>query len=165
MQISAQSQIYRSHDLARGSEIYVLSSKPRNSFLLFSCSVVSDFVTPWTAACQASLSFTNLLELAQTYVHWVGDATNHLILCLTVDLQYWCFRCTTKYSVIFEILLHKRFTYCLYIVTYLSQYKLMVNYFVLWIIIQCYIFLLFKFSLFPAPALESLGFLFFFLIL
>ena len=26
--------------------------------LLFSCSVVSDFVTPWTAACQASLSFT-----------------------------------------------------------------------------------------------------------
>ena len=32
----------------------------------FSCSVVSDPVTPWTAACQASLSITNswsLLEL------------------------------------------------------------------------------------------------------
>ena len=34
--------------------------------LLFSCSVVSDSAIPWTAACQASLSFTvsqNLLKL------------------------------------------------------------------------------------------------------
>ena len=28
------------------------------SLLLFGCSVMSDSVTPWTAACQASLSFT-----------------------------------------------------------------------------------------------------------
>ena len=27
------------------------------------------FATPWTAACQASLSFTILPELAQTHVH------------------------------------------------------------------------------------------------
>ena len=42
-------------------------------FLLFSCSVVSDSMTPWTAACQASLSFTvswSLLKL----IRWVGDA-------------------------------------------------------------------------------------------
>ena len=32
------------------------------------------FVTPWTAASQASLSFTNSRKLAQTHVHWVGDA-------------------------------------------------------------------------------------------
>ena len=33
------------------------------------------FVTPWTAARQASPSFTiYLLEFAQTHVHWVGDA-------------------------------------------------------------------------------------------
>ena len=34
------------------------------------------FVTPWTAACQVSLCFTNsqLPELVQTHVHWVGDA-------------------------------------------------------------------------------------------
>ena len=38
----------------------------------FSCSVMSDFATPWTGAPQASL--TALLELAQTYVHRVGDA-------------------------------------------------------------------------------------------
>ena len=30
------------------------------------------FVTPWTAACQASLFY--LPELAQTHVHWVSDA-------------------------------------------------------------------------------------------
>ena len=30
-------------------------------------------VSPWTAACQASLSFT-LSEFAQVHVHWVSDA-------------------------------------------------------------------------------------------
>ena len=32
------------------------------------------FVTPWTAAHQASLSTTNSQKLTQTHVHWVGDA-------------------------------------------------------------------------------------------
>ena len=32
------------------------------------------FVTPWTAAYQASLSITNSPEITQTHVHWVGDA-------------------------------------------------------------------------------------------
>ena len=31
------------------------------------------FKTPWTAACQASLSFT-ISEFAQIHVHWVNDA-------------------------------------------------------------------------------------------
>ena len=31
------------------------------------------FVTPWTAAFQASLSFT-ISQFAETHVHWVGDA-------------------------------------------------------------------------------------------
>ena len=39
-----------------------------------SYSVVSDSVTPWTAARQAFLSVTHSLELAQTYVQLVGDA-------------------------------------------------------------------------------------------
>ena len=39
---------------------------------LLSC--VQLFATPWTAACQASLSITKLWELAQTHVHRVGDA-------------------------------------------------------------------------------------------
>ena len=35
---------------------------------------VRPFATPWTAAQQASLTFTNLLELAQTHVHRVSDS-------------------------------------------------------------------------------------------
>ena len=53
------------------------------SLLQFSCSVVSDSVTPWTAACQASLSIINS-EFAQTHVHWWYPSvmpSNHLILC------------------------------------------------------------------------------------
>ena len=38
-----------------------------------SLSHVQLFVTPWTAACQASLSFP-VPEFAQIHVHWVGDA-------------------------------------------------------------------------------------------
>ena len=38
-------------------------------------SVMSDSVTPWTAACQASPYITNQLpELIQTQVHQVSDA-------------------------------------------------------------------------------------------
>ena len=40
----------------------------------FSHSVVSDSATPWTTACQATLSITNSQESTQTHVHWVGDA-------------------------------------------------------------------------------------------
>ena len=39
-----------------------------------SLSCVWLFATPWTAARQASLSITQLLELAQTHVHWVSYA-------------------------------------------------------------------------------------------
>ena len=44
----------------------------------FSC--VWLFAIPWAAACQASLSFTILPELAQTHVRQVSDVI-HLILC------------------------------------------------------------------------------------
>ena len=39
------------------------------------------FVTPRTAACQPSLSFTISQSLLQTHVHWVGDAIQPSILC------------------------------------------------------------------------------------
>ena len=35
---------------------------------------VQTFVTPWTAACQASLSLTHLPKFAQVHVHCIGDA-------------------------------------------------------------------------------------------
>ena len=51
------------------------------AYLLFSRSVLSDSATPWTAACQASLSFTisqSLLKLMSTES---VIPSNHLILC------------------------------------------------------------------------------------
>ena len=47
----------------------------------FSCSVVSDFVTPWTAACQASLSITNSQSLLKLMSIMSVIPSNHLILC------------------------------------------------------------------------------------
>ena len=45
-----------------------------------SLSRVQLFATPWTAACQASLSITNSWTLLKL-IHRVGDAIHHLILC------------------------------------------------------------------------------------
>ena len=42
--------------------------------MLFSLSVVSDYATPWTATCPGFPVLHHLPELAQTHVHWVGDA-------------------------------------------------------------------------------------------
>ena len=54
------------------------------------------FVTPWTAACQASV-FHHLPEFAQTHVHWVSDALHteqlfgsegNLFSCLFLRFPY-----------------------------------------------------------------------------
>ena len=47
----------------------------------FSCSVVSDSVTPWTAARQASLSITNTQNLLKLMSIASVMPSNHLILC------------------------------------------------------------------------------------
>ena len=48
----------------------------------FSCSVVSSsFVTPWTAACQASLSITNSQSLLKLRSIELVMPSNHLIFC------------------------------------------------------------------------------------
>ena len=47
----------------------------------FSHSVMSDSLTPWTTACQASLSITNFQSLLKLKsIEWVMPS-NHLILC------------------------------------------------------------------------------------
>ena len=46
-----------------------------------SCSVVSDFAIPWTAACQASLSITNSQSLLKLMAIESVMPSNHLILC------------------------------------------------------------------------------------
>ena len=47
----------------------------------FSCSVVSDSVTPWTAACHASLSITNFQSLLKLMSIELVMPSYHLILC------------------------------------------------------------------------------------
>ena len=46
-----------------------------------SLSCVRLFETPWTAACQASLSITNSWSSLRLNTHQVSDAIHHLILC------------------------------------------------------------------------------------
>ena len=50
-------------------------------FSQFSRSVMSDSVTPWTAACQASLSITNSWSLLKLMSIESVMPSNHLILC------------------------------------------------------------------------------------
>ena len=45
-----------------------------------SFSHVQLFATPWTAACQASLSITNSWSLLKTHVHRVGDGVGSYFL-------------------------------------------------------------------------------------
>ena len=47
----------------------------------FSCSVVSDSATPWTVACQASLSTSNSRSLLKLKSIESVMPSNHLILC------------------------------------------------------------------------------------
>ena len=47
----------------------------------FSPSVISDSATPWTAACQASLSITNSQSLVKLMSIKSVMLSNHLILC------------------------------------------------------------------------------------
>ena len=51
------------------------------------CSVMSDFVTPWTAAHQASLSITNSRSLLKLMSIESVMPSNHLILCFPLLLQ------------------------------------------------------------------------------
>ena len=53
----------------------------QRKLLLFSSSVVSDSVTPWTAAHQASLSFTISWSLLKLMLLESVMPSNHLILC------------------------------------------------------------------------------------
>ena len=59
----------------------LVSSIKRFSSVQFSRSVMSDSVTPWTTAGQASLSITNFQSLPKLMSIESVMASNHLILC------------------------------------------------------------------------------------
>ena len=56
--------------------------------LLFSCSVMSDFATPWTAEHQASLSFTNSWSLFKLMSIESGMPSKDLVLCCPLLLLF-----------------------------------------------------------------------------
>ena len=58
----------------------------RRGSVQISHSVMSDSVTPWTAACQASLSITNSRSLLKLMSIESVMPTNHLILCHPLHL-------------------------------------------------------------------------------
>ena len=55
--------------------------KTAKYLIQFSLSVMSDFATQWTAACQASLSITNARSLFKLMSIELVMPSNHLILC------------------------------------------------------------------------------------
>ena len=67
-------------------ENWVLLWWARPFLLLLSLSVMSDSVTPWTAACQASLSFTISQSLLKLMSIESMMPSNHLVLCHSLPL-------------------------------------------------------------------------------
>ena len=62
--------------------IHLINKLPVFQFSVqFSCLVVSDSATPWTAACQASLSITNSWNLLKLMSIESVMPSSHLILC------------------------------------------------------------------------------------
>ena len=62
---------------SRMTPLFICASKTSGFLLLFEMLPFSHvwlFANPWATAGQAILSFTISQELAQTHVHWVGDA-------------------------------------------------------------------------------------------
>ena len=69
---------------AHGSETCEIRTIPLGFYIgsvQFSCSVMSDSATPWTAACQDSLSITNSRSLLKLMSIESVMPSNHLILC------------------------------------------------------------------------------------
>ena len=64
----------------------------------FSCSVVSNFATPWTAAWQISLSITNGQSLLKLMSIESVMSSKHLILCCPLLLHPWIFPCIRDFS-------------------------------------------------------------------
>ena len=68
-------------------ELFPASDWERQGYSVqFSCSVVSDSVTLWTAAHQASLSITNSRSVLKLMSITLVMPTNHLILCCSLLL-------------------------------------------------------------------------------
>ena len=79
----------------------VLISRTHSS-VQFSCSVMSNSATPWTAACQDSLSITNSRSLLKLMSIESVMPSNHLILChpLLLPSIFPCIRIFSSESIL-----------------------------------------------------------------
>ena len=75
-----------------------LGRKATTNLVQFSCSVMSDSVTPWTTARQASLSITNPRSLPKPMSIESVMPSNHLILCHPLLLLPLIFPSITVFS-------------------------------------------------------------------
>ena len=87
-------------------QTFSLPPTPISSSVQFSCSDVSDSVTPWTAARQASLSITNSQSLLKLMSITSVMPSNYLILCRPLLLPPWIFPSIRVFSS--ESILHIR---------------------------------------------------------
>ena len=98
----------------------------------FSCSVVSDSATPWTAASQASLSFftsSSLLKLMSTELVILS---NHLILCCSLLLLPSVFASIRVFPN--ERTLHLRWAeYCSFIISPSREHSGLISFRIDWI--------------------------------
>ena len=70
----------------------------QNVSVQFTCSVVSDSVTPWTAAHQASLSITNSQSLLKLMPIELVMPSKHIILCHSLLFPYSIFHSNRVFS-------------------------------------------------------------------
>ena len=70
-----------------------------SSSVQFSCSVVSDSVTPWTEAHQASLSITNSRSLLKLTSIESVMSSNHLVLCCPLSYYLQSFPASGSFPV------------------------------------------------------------------
>ena len=96
--------IYRRHSLKSDSKLYMCNCNDFSSVQLLSH--VWLFVTPWTVACQASLSTINSQSLLRLMFIELVMPSNHLILCCPLLLLPSVFRIIRVFSS--ESVLHIR---------------------------------------------------------
>ena len=70
-----------SADTSKNELHFKRREKEETAVLLFSCQVMSDSATPWTAACQASLHSAISRSLLKLMSLKLVISSNHLILC------------------------------------------------------------------------------------
>jgi len=73
------SSIFQTAKYTKSIITFTLHTHPTS--VQFSCSVISDSATPWTALCQASLSITNFWSLLKLMFIKSVMPFNYLILC------------------------------------------------------------------------------------